>query len=382
MRVFVRRLQQVHQRPQHAHALAGAVVLLDGRHVVEREGRRSLGLQVVALQRHRHERRDGAAVEQLLLVLSVDGQVADAQDGISLGHDVVAVVELALGGEERQSTRHFAPHLHVLGGAELQQRPQDALIQHATLRAALHHLGHVGQRGAGRDECRHHAVPCHADLVLLGERQVAKHRRHLALDFHTFRPGGQDERLQHAFSDQPQAESGVRGQAAQRRHRLELHVHGGVGAGKGVGDERLEAAGLHHARQVVGVGAQVAQCEHGVLAALHIAVLAEAGQRGQRGVQQLLVVLSRDAQVGQHQQAVARGLEVRAALGIQRQSHLLHHGVQHTQHLRLILHVGAEVAKRHGSHSGASVVIRFHQRQKRRQRAQPQDVIADVDAGC
>ena len=142
------------------------------------------------------------------------------------------------------------------------------------------------------------------------------------------------------------------------------------------------------------VRAQITQGEHGVLAALDVVVLGEASERDQWFLHQLLVVGARDSEVGQDEKTVAHCLVIRTRLGVKGEvclsrstinklskrintanrgrqdgrrqvySNLAHDGFENVagEHFWLVSNVGSKVAKSHGSHALALLVVRTEQR--------------------
>mmetsp|Transcript_1019 Transcript_1019/g.2117 ORF Transcript_1019/g.2117 Transcript_1019/m.2117 type:complete len:689 (+) Transcript_1019:4715-6781(+) len=404
--VHVRVLEQLHQRTEDAHALADAVIRLVRGDVVQPERNAAPGLEVVA-RGQRQQRHDGAGVEELLVVLALNRQVADAEAAVARHPGVLLVareehelvhgaraeqgrLRVALRGEEGEAARHLAPDLGLGVLGQVEDRPEAPLLEHAPLRATLDHLGDVGERRDGvdlalavlglgeADQRGEDARARHGDLVLLRQGQVAQRRRDLALDLDGLGRRRQDERLERALTNQLHADRLVGGQAAEGRHRLELHVGRRVGGRESVGDDGLEAARLDDLLKVLVVGAEVAQREDRVLAAFDVAVLGEVGEGLEAVVHEELVVVVVHRQVGEREQAEADGLVVGPGLGVERHLADTLHWLQDVigDHLLLVPDVGRQVAQRHRGHALAKLVLRAHERQQVGLRPRAQDHVA------
>ena len=226
--VLILVLEQGHERTEDADLLAGAVVVLRGRNVVEGEGGNTAGLEVLRGSEGQ-DRGDSTGVEELLVICREDGHVSDGEGSVALTNLVVTTskgdhlldrasadqvgLAVALAREEGENTRNLVPDLRLLGLSEVEQGSEAARLEHSALGPALNHLSNVGHGGYGMDfalrviglgqlnEGGKDSGTRHGDLVLLGQGHVAKGRRSLALTLNGIGGGGKDEGLEGALAD-------------------------------------------------------------------------------------------------------------------------------------------------------------------------------------
>lgn len=108
---------------------------------------------------------------------------------------------------------------------------------------------------------------------------------------------------------------------------MKLNIHRSIRGWKRVRDEGLQRTADHYGFDIVGVGAEVAECEHGVLSSLDVLVLAVSRQSLKALQHYNFVVFPADAQVGYDEKAVADGLVIVSGLGVQGVPCLGHDGL-------------------------------------------------------